>query len=665
MRAERRQALRDRQRQSVLETLRDAEAWLDGLIDLERRTRFDYAALGLARIRALLAAIGNPERGLACVHVAGSKGKGSTTLAAEALLRARGLRVGAFTSPHLSSWLERFRVGGTPVAEAELLAALRRIQPAIERQRARSRAGAELLRRVDRAGARALPRRAGRCRGRRGRARRAARFDQRRRAARLGRDRDRARAHRQARPHARSDRRREGRHPAPRCAGAVRPAAGEALAVVRARAAEVGAPLREVSARAVEADRNGRALRAARRPARRRAACSARTRRRTSRSRSARRRSSWGPRSSDSELARLEKLELPGRIERFGDVVLDCAHTPDSARALRETLERRRPGRRWVLALCVSRDKDAAAIAASWRRRARRLWPLRPSRSARSLPRELARAGSGRPGSQRWSALPRRSPRWPARANSRGPASGSCSRVVYFAGALRAALLADRAGGPCMAMIRKKHRELSRGLPARPGVPPQGRQDRHGGSLRALHRLLVDDQPAAQERGATRAPTATPDLVVPPGLVMNIVFAQTVEDISRERARQPRVHRHALRRSRSASATRSRPRRRSSASRRRRGTPTAAWSTCRPSARNQHGEVVLTFQRKVQVWKNDSRRQVDEGERRPPRHRRRTRASRLRRDARLQGPRPTSRAPTPTSRISRRATSSSTRAAAW
>ena len=118
-----------------LQTLRDAERYLDGLINREKKTQYDYERLGLAPIRALLAAIGNPERGLRCLHVAGSKGKGTVTLVAEHLLRAAGKSVGAYTSPHLVSWRERFRIDGAPVGEAALVRALRAMQPEIERLR--------------------------------------------------------------------------------------------------------------------------------------------------------------------------------------------------------------------------------------------------------------------------------------------------------------------------------------------------------------------------------------------------------------------------------------------------------------------------------------------------------------------------------------------------
>ena len=91
-------------------TLADARAYLEGFINLERRSAFPYAKLGTRRVRALLEAIGNPHLGLPCVHIAGSKGKGTVALASEALLRAAGYRVGTYTSPHLESWVERFRI---------------------------------------------------------------------------------------------------------------------------------------------------------------------------------------------------------------------------------------------------------------------------------------------------------------------------------------------------------------------------------------------------------------------------------------------------------------------------------------------------------------------------------------------------------------------------
>jgi dihydrofolate synthase/folylpolyglutamate synthase len=112
--------------------LEQAEAYLQGLINLERAPSYAGARLSLAPIEALLARLGNPERGLRVLHVAGSKGKGSTALLSEALLGAAGLRVGTFTSPHLERWTERFRIDGREIDGDRLAGAVDRLRPALE-----------------------------------------------------------------------------------------------------------------------------------------------------------------------------------------------------------------------------------------------------------------------------------------------------------------------------------------------------------------------------------------------------------------------------------------------------------------------------------------------------------------------------------------------------
>jgi dihydrofolate synthase/folylpolyglutamate synthase len=109
--------------------LSDAEAWLEGLIDLERSPDLSRARLSLAPVRALLERIGAPHERLRVVHVAGSKGKGSTALLCEALLRAAGRTTGTFTSPHLERWTERFRIDGREVPGGTLAAAIEALRP--------------------------------------------------------------------------------------------------------------------------------------------------------------------------------------------------------------------------------------------------------------------------------------------------------------------------------------------------------------------------------------------------------------------------------------------------------------------------------------------------------------------------------------------------------
>jgi dihydrofolate synthase/folylpolyglutamate synthase len=73
--------------------------------------------LGLDRVEDALAALGSPHLGLAAVHVAGSNGKGSTSAMVEAVARAAGLRTGLYTSPHLCRFAERIRVDGAPLGD--------------------------------------------------------------------------------------------------------------------------------------------------------------------------------------------------------------------------------------------------------------------------------------------------------------------------------------------------------------------------------------------------------------------------------------------------------------------------------------------------------------------------------------------------------------------
>ena len=75
---------------------------------------------GLERTRALLAALGNPEKALKFVHITGSNGKGSTAAMLASVLTAAGYRTGLFTSPHLYRFNERFQVNGAPIPGAAL-----------------------------------------------------------------------------------------------------------------------------------------------------------------------------------------------------------------------------------------------------------------------------------------------------------------------------------------------------------------------------------------------------------------------------------------------------------------------------------------------------------------------------------------------------------------
>lgn len=87
---------------------------------------------GLARIRNLLRALGDPQTGMKFVHVAGTNGKGSTCACIASVLQAAGYRVGLDTSPYLAKFNERIRVNGELISDVDLAALTEELRPAAE-----------------------------------------------------------------------------------------------------------------------------------------------------------------------------------------------------------------------------------------------------------------------------------------------------------------------------------------------------------------------------------------------------------------------------------------------------------------------------------------------------------------------------------------------------
>lgn len=87
---------------------------------------------GLKRIRALLARLGDPQKRLNFIHVAGTNGKGSVCACLASVLQAAGYRVGLYTSPFLIRFNERFQVNGLPISDEALCRVTQAIQPAAQ-----------------------------------------------------------------------------------------------------------------------------------------------------------------------------------------------------------------------------------------------------------------------------------------------------------------------------------------------------------------------------------------------------------------------------------------------------------------------------------------------------------------------------------------------------
>jgi dihydrofolate synthase / folylpolyglutamate synthase len=107
-----------------------AQSYLLGLINEHASRRSPNR---LDRIRAFVAALGEPQLQYPTLHVAGTSGKGSTATMLAAALQASGKRVGLHTKPHLVSATERIRIDGTAIAEDAFAALLDEMMPAIER----------------------------------------------------------------------------------------------------------------------------------------------------------------------------------------------------------------------------------------------------------------------------------------------------------------------------------------------------------------------------------------------------------------------------------------------------------------------------------------------------------------------------------------------------
>lgn len=106
-----------------VETYEQAIEYLFSRINYERVASASYSVgdFRLDRMRELLDRLGNPHEQIPAVHVAGTKGKGSTSAMVAGVLTAAGYRTGLFTSPHISAFEERMAVDGTVPAPEQIV----------------------------------------------------------------------------------------------------------------------------------------------------------------------------------------------------------------------------------------------------------------------------------------------------------------------------------------------------------------------------------------------------------------------------------------------------------------------------------------------------------------------------------------------------------------
>ena len=113
---------------------RSALKYILGLTNYEKSLKELYSPgnVDLERVRELLRRLGSPEPGLGIVHVAGTKGKGSTAAMISSVLQKAEYQVGLFTSPHLHTFRERVQINREPISAEDFAGAMEKVKPHVE-----------------------------------------------------------------------------------------------------------------------------------------------------------------------------------------------------------------------------------------------------------------------------------------------------------------------------------------------------------------------------------------------------------------------------------------------------------------------------------------------------------------------------------------------------
>ena len=122
-------------RRVPIRTYEAALKYLRSLTDYEqmRRVRYNVDTFSLTRMRSLLKKLQDPHKNLRCVHIAGTKGKGSTATMLAAMLQANGYKVGLYTSPHLLDIRERIQINSEPISPGALTKYINKVAQVIKK----------------------------------------------------------------------------------------------------------------------------------------------------------------------------------------------------------------------------------------------------------------------------------------------------------------------------------------------------------------------------------------------------------------------------------------------------------------------------------------------------------------------------------------------------
>ncbi|MCX7423489.1 MAG: bifunctional folylpolyglutamate synthase/dihydrofolate synthase [Planctomycetia bacterium] len=114
-----------------VQTYEQAVQFLFDRVNFERTPAGGKQDFKLERMRRLLELLGSPQTQLPCIHIAGTKGKGSTAIMLAEMLSAAGYRTGLYTSPHVEAFEERMQVAGVSPNAGQMIELVRQVQPAV------------------------------------------------------------------------------------------------------------------------------------------------------------------------------------------------------------------------------------------------------------------------------------------------------------------------------------------------------------------------------------------------------------------------------------------------------------------------------------------------------------------------------------------------------